>query len=148
MIPRTSFPDARPALAVVDRDFNPNYNAAMTEKVLLQPVEYARMTVDAASEKLASDIVLLDIREVSDFADYFVILTAESRRQMDSLAQDIEHELESAGATLHHREGTPGSGWRLLDFGDVIVHLFGSEEREFYDLEDAWSWAVEVVRIQ
>ena len=120
----------------------------MTEMVLLQPVEYARLAVDVASEKQASDVVMLDIREIGDFADYFVILTAESSRQMQALVEEIEQALEGTGATLHHREGTHRSGWELLDFGDVIVHLFGPEEREFYNLEEAWSGAIEVVRIQ
>ena len=120
----------------------------MTEKVLLQPVDYARMAVDVALEKLASDIVMLDIRESSDFTDYFVILTAGSARQVESLVEDIEGSLESIGASLHHREGTPRTGWMLLDFGDVIVHVFGAEEREFYGIEEIWSRAVEVVRIQ
>ena len=56
--------------------------------------------------------------------------------------------MEGSGATLHHREGGPNSGWRLLDFGDVIVHIFGAEERDYYRIEGAWPEAVEVVRIQ
>ena len=120
----------------------------MTETVLLQPEEYAHLAVDVASEKQASDIVMLDIRGVSDFADYFVNMTAESSRQLQSLVEEIANALERRGATLHHREGTPRSGWLLLDFGDVIVHLFGPEEREFYYIEGAWPKAVEVVRIQ
>ena len=59
-----------------------------------------------------------------------------------------EHAMEGSGATLHHREGGPNSGWRLLDFGDVIVHIFGAEERDYYRIEGAWPEAVEVVRIQ
>ena len=120
----------------------------MTERVLLQAAEYARLAVDVASEKQASDIVMLDIREISDFADYFVNLTVESTRQMQALVEEIERALEDTGAQLHHHEGTPQSGWMLLDFGDVIVHLFGLEEREFYYIEGAWPKAVEVVRLQ
>ena len=120
----------------------------MTEKTALQPVDYARLAVDVASDKLASDILMLDIREISDFSDYFVLMTAESRRQLSSLAEDVEHALERSGSVRHHREGNPQSGWTLLDFGDVVVHIFGPEERQFYDLESAWSEATEVVRIQ
>ena len=120
----------------------------MTDTVALGPAEYARLAVDVASDQLASDIVMLDIRNASDFADYFVILTAESTREMENLAEQIERAIEQNGATLHHREGTPASGWMLLDAGDVIIHLFGPEEREFYDIEGAWSQTVEVVRIQ
>ncbi len=120
----------------------------MATKTIPQPVEFARQAVDIASDKQASDIVMLDIRGVCDFADYFVILTAESSRQLASLAVEIEKPLGAEGATLHHREGNADGGWVLLDFGDVIIHLFRPEEREFYQIEGAWSRGVEAVRIQ
>ena len=120
----------------------------MGAKTILKPVEYARIAVDAASEKQAVDILMMDIRGVSDFAEYFVILTAESPRQIGVLAVEIEKALEDQGAIRHHREGSAQGGWVLLDFGDVIVHLFRPEEREFYHLEGAWSRGIEAVRIQ
>jgi len=120
----------------------------MTSQTLLQPLDYARLAVEAASEKQASDIVILDITGVSDFADYFVILTADSSRQINVLVEDIENTLEDQGSTLHHREGTSASGWVLLDFGDLIVHLFQQELRDFYDILGAWSQGVETVTIQ
>ena len=91
---------------------------------------------------------MLDIREVSDFADYFVISTVESRRQMSALREDLEKALEDRGAVLHHREGVVGGGWTLLDFGDLVVHLFGPEERAFYEIEAVWDKGVETVRVQ
>lgn len=120
----------------------------MGEKVALGPVDYAHLAVDIASDRLASDIVLLDVKTISDFADYFVLLTAESTRQLRDLAQEIEQGLEARGALLHHREGTPESGWMLLDFGNVIVDIFGPEERDYYRLEEAWSRGTALVRIQ
>ena len=120
----------------------------MAAKTLLRPLEYARLAVDVASDKLASDVVMLDITGVSDFTDYFVILTADSGRQINVLVEDIEKALEDQGATRHHREGTPAGGWVLLDFGDLIVHLFQQEQRDFYDVEGVWSEGVETVRIQ
>ena len=126
----------------------PHYNAAMTDRPALQPVDYARMAVDVASEGQASDIVMLDISGCSDFTDYFVILSVESSRQMRSIVDELEGTLERAGARLHHREGSPQGGWRLLDFGDVIIHVFGVEERDYYRIEGAWPEAAEVVRIQ
>ena len=119
----------------------------MAEKTALQPLDYAHVAVDFASDKLASDVLLLDLREVSDFCDYFVIISTDSSRQLSSLAEDLEHELERKGSQKHHREGTPQSGWMLLDFGDVVIHIFGPEKREFYDLESVWEGATEVVRI-
>ena len=120
----------------------------MTDKTLLEPAEYARLVIDVASEKQASDIVMLDMAAATDFTDYFVIVSVDSARQMRALVEDIEHAMESSGATLHHREGGSNSGWRLLDFGDVIVHIFGAEERVYYRIEGAWPEALEVVRIQ
>ena len=119
----------------------------MTQQTTLLPLEYARYAADVATDKLASDIVMLDIGEVSDFADYFVIITVESTRQMRALVEDLEHALEEKGGVRHHREGTPESGWMLLDFGDVVIHVFGAEERQFYNLESAWAEATELVRI-
>ena len=114
----------------------------------LGPAEYARLAVDLASDKLGSDVVLLDLRGVSDFTDYFVIVTAESARQLNNLTTEISEELEANGAVQHHVEGTAQGGWMLLDFGDVVIHLFGRREREYYQLEDVWTKGVETVRIQ
>jgi len=120
----------------------------MTVSARHQPAEYARLAVEVASEKQASEIVLLDIRGVCDFADYFVILSAASSRQLDSLVFDLEEALEAQGADLHHREGTAQGGWVLLDFGDVVVHLFRPEKREYYQIEAAWPGGKETIRIQ
>jgi len=118
------------------------------EENRLEPIEYARNAVDVASDKQATDILLLDIRKVSSFADFFVIMTAENRRQMEALSEDVEVALKRAGASFHHREGSVTSGWILLDFGDVIVHLFAPEEREFYQLEQLWARGRDLVRVQ
>ena len=108
----------------------------------------ARLAVDLASEAIASDILLLDISNCSDFADYFVIMTASSVRQINSLSESIDKGLRNVGLTRHHKEGIAASGWVLLDFGDLIIHIFGSEQREHYNLESAWSQATEVTRLQ
>jgi ribosome-associated protein len=92
--------------------------------------------------------VLLDIREVSGFADYMVIMTANSARQTRALGDEIEDQVNKAGFRIHHREGTPDSGWILLDFGDLVVHVFGETQREYYRLEQVWKTAKELVRLQ
>ena len=115
---------------------------------LPSPEVLGRLAVEVASDKLASDIQMLDISEVSGFADYFVIATVESSRQLNALAEDLEAALEDSGAHKLRREGSPQSGWVVVDFGDVVIHLFGSEERDYYSLEGAWPTALEVVRIQ
>jgi ribosome-associated protein len=97
----------------------------------------------------AEDILLLDIRNAASFADYFVIGTAGSDRQLSAILDEIDKRLGKE-EKLHPigREGEPSSGWVLLDYGDVIVHIFGPEEREYYDLESLWHEGVPVVRIQ
>ena len=101
-----------------------------------------------AVDKQATDTLLLDVRGLCSFADYFVICSGETRRQIKAIYDEIAHALKKAEIPLHHREGTSDSGWLLLDFGDVIVHIFAPEEREFYQLGKLWGEAVPVVRIQ
>jgi ribosome-associated protein len=115
---------------------------------VLQGDELARKIIDALSEKQAEDILLLDIRSVASFADYFVIASAGSDRQMQALLDGVEDTLKDDRPTLIGREGEPKSGWVLLDYGDVILHLFAPEERAYYDLEGLWHSATPVVRIQ
>ena len=119
----------------------------MTTTETLNPTEVARLAVDLAAEKLATDIVMLDLRELTAFADYFVVLTADSARQIEALEEDLTKAMRDAGVPRHHREGTPASGWVLLDFAGVLIHMFGPEEREFFGLERLWSRAPQVVRI-
>ena len=107
----------------------------------------AQLVVEIASDKLATDIVMLDLRGLAPFADYFVIMSADSSRQIEGLEEDITQALKDEQVIHFHREGTHASGWVLLDFSDVIVHIFGPEEREYYQLERLWSRASQVVRV-
>ena len=104
--------------------------------------------VEAASDKQATDILLLDIHKVCSFADYFVICTGDSDRQIRAIYDEVEHALKREGILPHHHEGTLESGWLLLDFGDVIVHIFALSEREYYQLDALWSQAIPVLRVQ
>ena len=115
---------------------------------LLEAIEVARKAGVAASDKQARDIVLLDTRGVCSFADYFVICSGDSERQIKTIYEEIEHILKKEGISPHHHEGTIDSGWLLLDFGEVIIHIFASVEREYYKLDKLWSRANTVVRIQ
>jgi len=108
----------------------------------------ARKAVEAASAKQAIDIVLLDTKGVCSFADYFVICSGDSERQIKTIYEEIGHILKKAGILPHHHEGTIDSGWLLIDFGDVIVHIFTPFEREYYQLDGLWRQASTVVRIQ
>ena len=104
--------------------------------------------VDIASEKQASDIVLLDLRTLSAFTDFFIILNGESSRQLNAIAESIDEELSKQGVQPHHREGAPDSGWLLLDYGAVVVHLFDPQRRGYYELDRVWQSAVPLLRIQ
>ena len=108
----------------------------------------ARRVAEAAGDKLAGDIVLLDARSACSFADYFVICTGETERQIRAIYDEVEHTLKKEGVLPHHHEGTIDSGWLLLDYGDVIVHIFAAFEREYYQLDKLWSEASLVLRIQ
>jgi len=93
-------------------------------------------------------MVLLDTREVCSFADYFVLCSGDSSKQIQAIYDEIGHMLKREGILPHHHEGTLDSGWLLLDYGDVIVHIFASLEREYYQLDELWSQAKPLVRIQ
>lgn len=121
---------------------------AFVEGVLLDSAQIAKIAVDAASDKKASDIILLDIRDVATFADYFVICSGNNPRQIQAIADAIDEELGKQGAKVLHQEGVAESGWLLLDVGDVIVHIFGTKEREYYRLERLWNEAKTVVYLQ
>ena len=101
------------------------------------------------ADRQASDVVLLDLTALSAFTDYFVIATAENLRQMRALIDTVGEELARAAPELKAREeGTVESGWVLFDLGDVIVQLLSLDRRVYYNLEELWSDAREVVRIQ
>jgi ribosome-associated protein len=103
--------------------------------------------MEAALDKQAVDILMLDIRQLTSFADYFVICSGESDRQIKAICDEIDEALCGQGAKICRREGSADSGWVLLDFGPVIVHIFDQTTREYYDLEDLWSKATPVIRI-
>ena len=92
--------------------------------------------------------MLLDIRQVASFADYFVLCSGENERHISALYDDIIGTLKKEGAKPYRQEGGTGSGWLLIDYGDTIVHIFSSVEREYYQLEELWQQAKPVVRIQ
>ena len=114
----------------------------------LEGLDLARRAVDAATEKQASDTILLDVTGFCSFADYFVITTGESGRQLGAIFDEIEHVLKQEGAAPIYREGTSDSGWMVLDYGDVIVHIFAPAERAFYNLEELWGAGRAVLRMQ
>jgi ribosome-associated protein len=114
---------------------------------VVEAVEVARKAVDAALNKQAADIILLDLRAVCAFTDYFIICSGDSERQIQAICDEIGETLKREGIPPPHCEGSPDSGWVILDFGDIVVHIFAPEERWYYELERLWSEATAVVRI-
>ncbi len=114
----------------------------------LESTELARKILDLIVEKKGSDVTLLDIRPVSMIADYFVICSGGSERQVQAIGEEVENNLKAAHIRPLHVEGAPSSGWVLMDYGGVIVHIFAPAVREYYQLEKLWSKAKTVVKIQ
>jgi ribosome-associated protein len=109
--------------------------------------ELAHRIVEIASDKKGNDIVLLRTAELTTMADFFVICSGRSDRQVQALAGAIVDELRDDGIRPLGTEGRQTARWVLLDYGSVIVHVFAPEERDFYGLERLWSKAAQVVRV-
>ena len=92
--------------------------------------------------------MLLDARGVCSFTDYLVICSGDSERQIQAIYDEVGHSLKKEGVLPHHHEGKVDSGWLLIDFGSVIVHIFTPFEREYYQLNKLWNQAIPIVRIQ
>ncbi len=118
------------------------------ERQNLNSIEVARKAVEIASDKQANNIVVLDIREVSSFADYFVICSGDSDRQLDAIWQEINEKLKQEGVAPYRIEGTADSGWIVIDLGDVVVHIFSRALRDYYKLDELWHGATPVLKIQ
>ena len=100
--------------------------------------EMALQAASAAGDKKADDILIMDLREISLIADYFIISSGRSTTQVKAIADHVEESLTEAGYSLLRREGYNQARWILLDYGDIIVHVFLEEVRRFYDLERLW----------
>jgi ribosome-associated protein len=98
--------------------------------------------------KLGEDVLLLDIRDVSAFADYFVVCHGTSDRQIQAIQEEVTAKLKEMDVRPLHFEGTPASGWILLDYSSVVLHIFLPSTRQYYNLEQLWKEGKTVVRIQ
>ena len=97
-----------------------------------------KLAVEALEEKKGEDVKIIDIEGVSVIADYFVLASASNANQTQALVDNVEEKLFKAGYECHQKEGSMSSTWVLMDYGDVIVHVFSKEDRLFYDLERIW----------
>ena len=106
--------------------------------VLKNSKEMAQITINALEDKKAQDIKILDISDVSVLADYFIIANGSNESQVRALVENVEEKLSKEGFEPKQREGYGLGNWVLLDFGNIIVHVFDKENRLFYDLERIW----------
>lgn len=104
----------------------------------------ALLAVEALEDKKAEDITIIDISEVSVLADYFIIADGNNKNQVQAMVDNVQEELFKAGYEMKQMEGYREGNWILLDFGDIIIHIFDKENRLFYDLERIWKDGKEV----
>jgi ribosome-associated protein len=133
-LPRRDGTEAAAASAVAGRD--------------LSPLDLARRIVELAEDKKAADIALLDLSGLTTVADYFVIASGGSERQLEALADGVIEALRDERIRPIGREGVAASHWILLDYGSVVVHVFTPPERDYYQLEKHWSEAKTILRVQ
>lgn len=106
--------------------------------------ERIRMALTAAAEKKAIDTVVLDLREIASFTDYFVIVSGANERQVQAISDEVVDTLKKSGNPVVRVEGYKTAEWILLDYGDFVMHIFGEKARKFYDLERLWREAKRV----
>ncbi len=119
------------------------------QEVLLEPMTLAHSIIDWIADIKGEKVILTDLREVSILTDYFIICEAPSDRQINAITENIREEAKKAYNLLPWRvEGRGEDGWVLMDYGDVVVHIFDPDVRRYYDLEGLWREAPVLVRMQ
>lgn len=135
--------------SVKERSLNP---APVARPAASKPAETAvaelddriKLALHAISDKKALDTVVLDLREIASFTDYFVITSGMNERQVQAVADEVSEKLKRAGSPVARIEGHKTAEWILLDYGDFVVHVFDDKSRKFYDLERLWREAKRV----
>ena len=120
------------------------------EKIYLESLELARYIVDAVEDLKAEDILLLDLRPDNIIADFFVICTGDNERHLRALSETVRQNVKEAHNQIPFtNEGTAENGWVVMDYGDVVAHIFSPKKRDYYALEELWDAASKVMlRIQ
>lgn len=112
-------------------------------------LEQARAIVDIITDMKGEDIQLIDLREVTMITDFFIICTGNSDRQLKAIVEHISEKIrEQFGRKVWRVEGNPSGGWVLMDYADIVVHLFTEEQRKYYDLEELWHDGKVLLRVQ
>ena len=122
----------------------PDYLKIRKRKNDMNSHEMTKTAVKALDSKKAEDIKVLDIKHLSVIADYFVICNGKSTTQLKALADECEYQMSQAGFKLDHREGLNNGGWILLDYIDVVVHIYNEQSRNYYNLERFWKDGIEI----
>ena len=104
--------------------------------------------MNALEDKKGEDILLIDIKEIASFTDYFVICTGTSDRMLDALAKSVQEIIREKHRRKGRMEGQSHDGWLVVDFGDVVVHLFSRDQRDYYKLEELWQEGKVLLRVQ
>lgn len=104
----------------------------------MQTIDLVKKIVEALEDKKAEDITVLDIGEVSSIADYFIIANGNNANQLTAMEDAVDEDMYTNGVHQKQVEGTGNSTWILMDYQDIIVHLFSKEDRQFYDLDRIW----------
>ena len=110
----------------------------------MNTAELCKIAVEALEDRKAEDVKVIDIREISPIADYFIIANGSNQNQLQAMRDAVDEELYKAGYTAKQIEGNSYSTWILMDYGDIIVHVFSKEDRLFYDLERIWKDGKEI----
>jgi len=119
------------------------------ESLAIDTINLAREIADLIADKKGDNIVLLDIRQLTLIADFFVICSAGSERQLKAIVEGVTEEVKKRhGLLAHHVEGEAHTGWVLIDYGDIIVHAFAPDTRAYYNLEGFWRDAAVLLKMQ
>lgn len=110
--------------------------------------DFAHRLVELAEDKQASEIILLDIQKVSTIADYFIICSGDNDRQIQAIVDHIDEKINQEFKLNGNREGEPQTGWMILDYGAVVVHVFRNDQRDYYRLDQLWNKAAPVIVVQ
>ncbi len=111
---------------------------------MIQSKEMIKVIYDTLEDKFGEDIQIINVDKVSNMCEYFVIVNGNSTTHVKSLAMNVEEKMKESGFQLFNTEGARGNSWILLDYSNVVIHIFDKESREFYNLERLWSDGVKV----
>lgn len=126
-----------------------NENLTTEHETIAEPQQLARYIIDAIEEMKAENILLMDLRDVTIIADFFVICTSTNERQAKAIVEHVSEKIKEDHRIRPWRtEGQAPGGWVLIDYADVVVHIFSEDMRKYYDLEDLWKDAKILLRIQ